>query len=164
MNRSPWFPAFLRWDGPALMGRTATDREVRTGSEDTGPTNDRTPPDTSRQGVTADGERASGPLFGPSSSGWSSSRRRAESSSVSKASDTRPSACSSHHIVITSHRAIEDPCHHPHLGRLPTVSHRPVIRREDERAPIGPDLRTSPDGKCSCLPRSPSLPRRRLSL
>ena len=50
------------------------------------------------------------------------------------------------------------------LGRLPTVSHRPVIRREDERAPIGPDLCTSPDGKCSCLPRSSSLPRRELSL
>ena len=50
------------------------------------------------------------------------------------------------------------------LGRLPTVRHRPVIRREDERAPIGPDLRTSPDGKCSCLPRSSSLPRRELSL
>ena len=50
------------------------------------------------------------------------------------------------------------------LGRLPTVSHRPVIRREDERAPIGPDLRASPDGKCSCLPRSSSLPRRELSL
>ena len=67
-------------------------------------------------------------------------------------------------IVIISHRAIEDPCHHPHLGRLPTVSHRPVIMREDERAPIALDLRTSPDGKCSCLPRSPSLPRRELSL
>ena len=67
-------------------------------------------------------------------------------------------------IVIASHRAIEDPCHHPHLGRLPTVSQRPVIMREDERAPIGPDLRTSPDGKCSCLPRSPNLPRRELSL
>ena len=50
------------------------------------------------------------------------------------------------------------------LGRLPTVSHRPVIRREDERALIGPDLRTSPDGKCSCLPRSSSLPRTELSL
>ena len=50
------------------------------------------------------------------------------------------------------------------LGRLPTISHRPVIRREDERAPIGPDLHTSPDGKCSCLPRSSSLPRRELSL
>ena len=50
------------------------------------------------------------------------------------------------------------------LGRLPTVSHRPVIRREDERASIGPDLRTSPDGKCSCLPRSSRFPRRELSL
>ena len=50
------------------------------------------------------------------------------------------------------------------LGRLPTVIHRPVIRREDERATIGPDFRMSPDGKCSCLPRSSSLPRRELSL
>ena len=50
------------------------------------------------------------------------------------------------------------------LRRLPTVIHRPVIRREDERATIGPDLRMSPDGKCSCLPRSSSLPRRELSL
>ena len=49
-------------------------------------------------------------------------------------------------------------------GRLSTVIHRPVIRREDERATIGPDLRMSPDGKCSCLPRSSSLPRRELSL
>ena len=72
------------WDGPALTGRTATDRGVRIGREDTGPTNARTPPDTSRGGVTADGERVS-------------SKRRAEASSVSKASDTRPSASSSHH-------------------------------------------------------------------
>ena len=59
----------------------------------------------------------------------------------------------------SSHRVQED-----NLGRLPTVIHRPVIRREDERATIGPDLRMSPDGKCSCLPRSSSLPRRELSL
>ena len=50
------------------------------------------------------------------------------------------------------------------LRRLPTGIQRPVIRREDERATIGPDLRMSPDGKCSCLPRSSSLPRRELSL
>ena len=49
-------------------------------------------------------------------------------------------------------------------GRLSTVIHRPVIRREDKRATIGPDLRMSPDGKCSYLPRSSSLPRRELSL
>ena len=48
--------------------------------------------------------------------------------------------------------------------RLSTVIHRPVIRREDERATIGPDLSMSPEGKCSCLPRSSSLPRRELSL
>ena len=133
VNRSPWFPAFLKWDGPALTGRTATDREVRTRREDTGRTNARTPPDVQSPAVFP---RRRTPVLRP-----------------------LPFI-----IVITSHRAIKDPCHHPHLGRLPTVSHCPVIMREDERAPIGPDLRTSPDGKCSCLPRSPSLPRRELSL
>ena len=44
VNRSPWFPAFLLWDGPALMGRTATDRGVRIGREDMAPTDARTSP------------------------------------------------------------------------------------------------------------------------
>ena len=44
VNRSPWLPAFLRWDGPALTGRTATDRGVRIGREDTAPTDARTSP------------------------------------------------------------------------------------------------------------------------
>ena len=44
VNRSPWLPAFLLWDGPALTGRTATDRGVRIGREDTAPTDARTSP------------------------------------------------------------------------------------------------------------------------
>ena len=47
----------LRWNGPALTGRTAVGRGVRTVSEDTGPTIDRTLPDISGP----DGERTSGP-------------------------------------------------------------------------------------------------------
>ena len=146
---------------PSSHGSDRRRSRVRTGREDTGPTNDRTLPDTSRRGVTADDERTGSPVqvprAGPAPGDVPSPavfpRRRTPV--------LRPLPLI---IVIISHRAIEDPCHQLHLGRLPTVSHRPVIMREDERAPIGPDIRTSPDRKFSCLPRSLSLPRRELSL
>ena len=57
-----------------------------------------------------------------------------------------------------------DPCHQLHLGHLQTASHRPVIMREDERAPIGRVIPTPSDGMCSCLPKSSSLLRREPSL
>ena len=49
------------------------------------------------QSSRCDGSRRESERFRPSSSGGLSSRRRAESGSVSKASDTRPSASSSRH-------------------------------------------------------------------
>ena len=89
----------------------------------------------------------------PSSSGGASSRRRAESGSVSKASDTRPLGSSVAIIIIL--RAIVDPFHHRHHGRLQTASLSPVTARDNERVPIGRVRRTSPDGMSSCLLRSP---------
>ena len=83
--------------------------------------------DSSRhQSSQCDSGRREGERSRPSSLGGSSSRRRAESGSVSKASDTRPSASSSHHrhhslgdrrsLPSTSSRASPDhrspPSHH----------------------------------------------------
>ena len=76
-------------DGSDRHRSRSSDRKRRHGADKC---QDTRHPDTSRRGVTADGERSC-----PSSSGGSSSRRRAESSSVSQASNTRPSASSSHH-------------------------------------------------------------------
>ena len=63
-------------------------------------------------------------------------------------------------IIVIIPRAMVDPFHQLHSGHLPTVGHRPVTTREDERAPLGWVRRTSPDGMCSCLQRYPSLLRR----
>ena len=87
-NRSPWF---LRWNGPALTGRTAVasrsaDRKRRHRADNR---QDSPRHQSSRR---REDERSC-----PSYSDGSSSRKRAESGSVSKASDTRPSASSSEH-------------------------------------------------------------------
>ena len=161
LNRSPWLPTFLRWDSPAPSGRTATGRGVQNTREDTGTTNDRILRDTSRKGVTADGERASGPVQVPRAVPAPGDVPSPAVSPRCRTPLLRPLPLI---IVIINHRAIEDPCHQPHLGHFATVGHRPVTTREDERAPIGPDRRTSPDGMCSCLPRSQSRLRRELSL
>ena len=112
-------------------------------------------------GMTVDGERTSGPVQAPRAGPAPGNVPSPAVFPRRRTPVLRPLPLI---IVIISHRAIEDPCHQPHLGRLPTVSHRPVIMREDESATIGLDIRTSPDGKCSCLPRSSSLLRRELSL
>ena len=49
-------------------------------------------------------------------------------------------------IIVIITQEIVDPFHQLHLGRLPTVGHRPVTTREDERALIGRVRRTSPEG------------------
>ena len=140
VNRSPWF---LRWNGPALTGRTAVGRGVRTVREDTGPTNDRTLPDTIRRGVTADGERTSGPVQVPRAV---PAPGDVPSPAVFPRRRTPVLRLLPLIIVIISHRAIKDPCHQLHLGRLQTASHRPVIMREDERAPIGRVIRRQREG------------------
>ena len=64
--------------------------------------------------------------------------------------------------IIASLQAIADPCNHRHLGHRPTESLRPVIiMREDERVLKGPDHRTSPDVKYSCLQNVAKSPERR---
>ena len=147
-NRNPWF---LRWKGPALTGRTAvasrsTDRKRRHGADNR---QDSPRHQSSRR---REDERSR-----PSYSGGSSSRKRAESGSVSKASDTRPSASSSqhhrHHQSSGDHRSLSSAS----SRRIQTASHRPVIMREDERAPIGRVIPTSSEGMCGCLPKSSSL-------
>ena len=58
-------------------------------------------------------------------------------------------------IISIILRAIVDPSHHLHHGRLQTASLSPVIARDDERAPTGRVGRLSPDGMSSYLLRSP---------
>ena len=57
--------------------------------------------------------------------------------------------------IIIILRAIGDPSHHRHHGRLQTASLSPVTARDDERVPIGRVRRLSPDGMSSYLLRSP---------
>ena len=154
LNRSPWLPASRQWDGPALTGRTTAGLGVQSAREDTGTTNDRILRDTSRHGVMATaaaGERASGPGQVP----WAVPAPEDVLSPAVSPRRRTPIRQPLPLIIVIIPRAIVDPFHQLHLGRLPTVGHRPVTTREDERAPIGRVRRTSPDGMCSCLPRSP---------
>ena len=144
-------------------------REVRTGREDTGPTNDRTPPDTILRGVTVDGERTSGPVqvprAGPAPGDVPSPavfpRRRTPC----------PSASSSHHrhhqssgdqrsLSPASSRAFPDrkspPSHHERRQEsADRTGHSYVARREVQLSPKivkPPEKRTitvisSPAGK-----------------
>ena len=155
---SPWLPASRWWDGPVLTGRTAAGPGVQSTSEGTGTTNIRILLDISRHGVTAPVERASGPgqvpLAVPAPGG-------VPSLAVSPRHRTpvRPPLPLDIIIIL---RAIVDPFHQVHLGRLPTAGLRPVTR-EDERVPTGRVRRTSPDGMSSCPPRVPSCLRRERS-
>ena len=132
LNPSPWLSASRRWDGPALTGRTAAGPGVQGASEGTGTTNVRILRDISRHGVTAPGERASGPgqvpLAVPALGG-------VPSPAVSPRRRTpvrRPLPLD----IIIILRAIVDPFHQIHLRRLPTAGLCPVTR-EDERVPTG---------------------------
>ena len=112
------------------------------------------------QSSRRDSGRREGERSCPSSSVGSSSRRRAESSSVSKASDTRPSTSSSHHRHHQSsgdRRSLSSSSSPASPDRKSPPSHHE--RRQESADRTGPSY-----GKCSCLPRSPSLPRRELSL
>ena len=108
--------------------------------------------------MTAPGERASGPgqvpLAVPAPGGVTSpavSPRR-------RNTVRRPLPLD----IIIILRAIIDPCHQVHLGRLPTAGLRPVTR-EDKRVPTGRVRRTSPDRMSSCPPSVPSRLRRERS-
>ena len=159
LNQSPWLPASWRWDGPALTGRSAAGLGVQSAREDTGTTNDRILRDTSRHGLTAAGERASGPCQVPQ---VVPAPGDVSSPAVSPRRQTlvrRPLPL----IIVIIPREIVVPFHQLHLGHLPTAGHRPVTTREDERAPIGRVRRTSPDEMWSCRPRYPTLLRRERS-
>ena len=154
LNPSPWLPASRPWDGPAPKGRTTAGRGRLNVREDTARNNVTSLQDISRHAVTATaatGERASGPgqvpLVVPARvdvpSPAVSLRRR------TPVRQTLPLA------IIIILRAIVDPSHHLHHGRLQTASLSPVTARDDERAPIGRVGRLSPDGMSSYLLRSP---------
>ena len=151
-NRSPWF---LRWNGPALTGRTtvalrSADRKQRHGADN------RQDSPRHQSSRWREEERSR-----PSYSGGSSSRKRAESGSVSKASDTRPSASSSqHHRDHQSsgdRRSLSSASSQAYPDRKSPSSHH-------EKAPIGRVIPTSSDGRSGCLPKSSSLLRREPSL
>ena len=158
LNPSQWLPASRWWDGPALTGQTVASPGVQSASEDTGTTDVRIFRDISRHGVTAPGERASGPcqvpLAVPAPGG-------VPSPAVSPRRRTpvrRPLPLD----IIIILQAIVNPFHQLHLGHLPTAGLRPVTR-EDKRVPTGRVRRTSPDGMSSCPPRVPSRLRRERS-
>ena len=154
LNPSPWLPASRRWDGPAPTGRTIAGRGRLNVREDTARKNVTILRDISRHAVTATaatGERASGPgqvpLVVPA-------RVDVPSPAVSLRRRTPVRRALPLAIIIIL-RAIVDPSHHLHLGRLQTASLSPVTARDDERVPIGRVRRLSPDGMSSYLLRSP---------
>ena len=154
LNPSPWLQASRRWDGPAPTGRTTAGLGRLNVREDTARKNVRILRDISRHAVTATaatGERASGPgqvpLVVPA-------RVDVPSPAVSLRRQT-PVRWALPLAIIIILRAIVDPFHHRHHGRLQTASLSPVTARDNERVPIGRVRRTSPDGMSSCLLRSP---------
>ena len=162
-NRSPWF---LRWNGPALTGRTAiasrsADRKLRHGADNR---QDAPRHQSSRR---REDERSR-----PSYSGGSISRKRAESGSVSKASDSRPSASSSQHhrhhqssgdrrsLSSASSRASPDrksPSSHHERRResADRTGHSYVVRRDVQLSPKV----AKPSEKRTITVREPSLRR-----
>ena len=114
--------------------------------------------DISRHGVTASGERESGPGQVPRAVPAPGGVPSPAVSPRRRTPVRRPLPLD----IIIILRAIVDPFHQHHLGRLPTAGLRPVTR-EDERMPIGRVRRTSPDVMSSCLPRVPSRLRREQS-
>ena len=139
LNRSPWLPASRRWDGPALTGRTTAGLGVQSTSEDTGTTNNRILRDISRHGVTAASERASGPGQVPRAVPAPGGVPNPPVSPRRQTPVRQPLPL----IIVIITREIVDPFHQLHLGCLPTVGHRPVTTREDERVPIGRSVRTN---------------------
>ena len=154
LNPSPWLPASRRWDGPAPRGRTTAGRGGLNVREDTARKKVTSLRDISRHTVTATaatGERASGPgqvpLVVPA-------RVDVPSPTVSLRRRTPVRRALPLAIIIIL-RAIVDPSHHLHHGRLQTASLSPVTARDDERVPIGRVRCMSPDGMSSYLLRSP---------
>ena len=135
-NPSPWLPASRRWNGPAPTGRTTAGRGRLNASEDTAKKNVTSLRGISRHAVTATaatGERA---RARPSSSGGASSRRCAESGSVSKASDTRPSSSSSRHHQHHSsgdRRSLSSSASRASPDRKSQPSHREKRRESSDR-------------------------------
>ena len=154
LNPSPWLPASRRWDGPAPTGRTTAGLGRLNVREDTARKNVRILRDISRHAVTATaatGERASGPgqvpLVVPACVDVPS-----PAVSLRRMTPVRRALPLAIIIIL---RAIVDPFHYCHHGRLQTASLSPVTTRDDQRVPIGRVRRTSPDGMSSCLLWSP---------
>ena len=158
LNPSPWLPASRRWDGPAPTGRTTAGRGRLNISEDMARKNVTSLRDISRHAMTATaatGERASGPGQVPL---VAAARVDVPSPAVSLRRRTPVRRALPLAIIIIL-RAIVDPSHHLHHGRLQTASLSPVTARNDERVPTGRLRRLSPDRMSSYLLRSPR-PRR----
>ena len=147
-NPNPWLPASQRWNDPAPTGRTTAGQGRLNASEDTAKKSVTSLRGISRHAMTATaatGERASRPgqvpLVVPA-------RVDVPSPAVSRRRRTPVRRALPLAIISIILRAIVDPSHHLHHGRLQTA-------RDDKRAPTGRVGRLSPDGMSSYLLRSP---------